>query len=155
MPLSYAVQRSLPISILRSTFKLSRDRKQTPSCLGRVGKREGPKLEDPFVYQIAQRTAQDHLSDAYPSFEQDWFLALEIQTPWSVPRLSCPVRCWHGLDDPIVPVGAVMWMQRQCKQTVLFAVQGATHNTHLDVALVQTLFQDIQQEAKTLGLTCA
>lgn len=65
-------------------------------------------------------------------------MALEAQKPmgYNHKLLKCSIKCWHGMDDSITPLGAAMWMQREMDHFLLFAVEGATHNIHLDFAIV-------------------
>lgn len=95
--------------------------------------------------EILERLGSDHLGDSYPAYELDWLLALEIQKPlgYNHKSIKAPVKCWHGMDDSITPLGASMWMQREMDNFLLYAVEGATHNIHLDLAIVKALFADI------------
>jgi hypothetical protein len=44
-----------------------------------------------------------------------------------------------------------MWTQREMQAFLLFAVEGATHNIHLDFAIVRALFADLCAEDVTLN----
>ena len=50
------------------------------------------------------------------------------------------------MDDSITPLGAAMWMQREMDSFLLYAVEGATHNIHLDLPIVKAMFADICAE---------
>jgi hypothetical protein len=81
-------------------------------------------------------------------YELDWLLALETTKPlgYNHRDLDCSIKCWHGMDDSITPLGAAMWMQREMNHFLLFAVEGATHNIHLDFAIVKAVFADIKAD---------
>eukprot|EP00842_Homolaphlyctis_polyrhiza_P000313 jgi/Hompol1/1282/HPOL_001159-RA len=159
MPTTYALQRSLPRSMLRSMYSLSYSGAVSsisaapiPTQMGKIGSREQLNSQDLLVHAILERTDLDHRNDAYKAFELDWLLALEIGKPFGFDhrKLDCSVKCWHGMDDSVSPLGAAMWMQREMKHFLLYAVEGATHNILLDFAIVRALFADIAKEAATV-----
>lgn len=98
--------------------------------------------------EILERLGDDHLGDSYAAYELDWLLALEVQKPlgYNHRSIKVPIKCWHGMDDSITPLGAAMWMQREMDSFLLYAVEGATHNIHLDLAIVKAMFADICAE---------
>lgn len=163
MPTSYALQRSLPTRLIRSTLSLGAsslvaNMSETIPCqMGVIGYRERDTTTDQYVYEILDRVGQDARSDAYKAYELDWLLALEVKKPFGFDhrRISCAIRCWHGMDDNISPLGAAMWMQREMKNFLLYAVEGATHNIYLDFSIMKAVFADIQQEAIQLGYIAA
>lgn len=81
-------------------------------------------------------------------YELDWLLALETTKPlgYNHKNLDCSIKCWHGMEDTITPLGAAMWMQREMDHFLLFAVEGATHNINLDFAIVKAVFVDIKAD---------
>jgi hypothetical protein len=105
-------------------------------------------MDDYCNREILERLGADHLGDSYAAYELDWLLALEVQKPlgYNHRSLRVPIKCWHGMDDTITPLGAAMWMQREMDSFLLFAVEGATHNIHLDLAIVKAVFADICAE---------
>ncbi|KAH9274831.1 hypothetical protein BASA83_002540 [Batrachochytrium salamandrivorans] len=157
MPVSYALQRSLPTRMLRGVYSMGystammnlSSSSTVPSQMGAIGSREAINTRDRFVHQVLERVNEDHIGDAYKAFEIDWLLALEINKPFGFDHrtLQCAVKCWHGMDDTVSPLGAAMWMQREMKQFLLYAVEGATHNILLDFAIVRAIFADISKEA--------
>jgi hypothetical protein len=56
------------------------------------------------------------------------------------------------MDDTMVPLGAAMWLQREMKKFLLFAVEGATHNILLDMSIMRAVFTDIVKEATDVRL---
>ncbi|EGF82417.1 hypothetical protein BATDEDRAFT_31346, partial [Batrachochytrium dendrobatidis JAM81] len=87
MPVSYAIQRSLPTRMLRGVYSLSTNSslsstRQIPTQMGAIGSRELINTRDRFVHQVLERVAEDHATDAYKAFELDWLLALEINKPF-------------------------------------------------------------------------
>ena len=99
----------------------------------------------------------DHLGDGFAAFELDWLLALEVSKKLGYKHrsLKCAIKCWHGMDDSITPLGSAMWMQREMDHFLLYAVEGATHNIHLDFSITKALFADICAEvmaSKTAAL---
>ncbi|KAL2912786.1 hypothetical protein HK105_207673 [Polyrhizophydium stewartii] len=163
MPVSYALQRSLPTRMLRGMYSIgysstvtTMTTAQLPTQMGQIGVREQVNANDTFVYEVLKRVAQDHTNDAFKAFELDWLLALEINKKFGFDHrsLQCSIKCWHGMDDTVAPLGAAMWMQREMKHFLLYAVEGATHNILLDFAIVKAIFSDIAKEG-TLVLTPA
>jgi pimeloyl-ACP methyl ester carboxylesterase len=155
MPTSYALQRSLPTKMFRALTSFSQNPtvsslayQLVPCQMGAIGNRESNSIHDPFVREVLDRVSADHLGDSYPAYELDWLLALEVQKPlgYNHKSLKCSIKCWHGMDDSITPLGAAMWMQREMDHFLLFAVEGGTHNIHLDFAIVKALFADIKAE---------
>lgn len=130
MPVSYAVQRSLPTSALRRVFSASKITSTampyTPTQMGQIGFREKDFARDIHHHEILEQIHQEVTCDNYKSFEIDWLLALEKRKPFPFNHraLSCKIRCWHGMDDDVSPIGAAMWMQREMKEFLLFAVEG-------------------------------
>ena len=56
------------------------------------------------------------------------------------------------MDDTVVPLGTAMWIQREMKKFLLFAVEGATHNILLDMSIIKAVFLDIVKEAHDIRL---
>ncbi|KAJ3305343.1 hypothetical protein HDV03_001636 [Kappamyces sp. JEL0829] len=155
MPTSYALQRSLPTKFLRAWKGMSQNAtvaslnyQVVPTQMGTIGNREKEVCNDPFAREILERMGADHLGDGFPSFELDWLLALEVQKPlgYNHKSIKASIKCWHGMDDSITPLGAAMWMQREMDHFLLYAVEGGTHNIHLDFAITKALFADICAE---------
>ncbi|KAJ1327131.1 hypothetical protein BSLG_010478 [Batrachochytrium salamandrivorans] len=129
MPVSYALQRSLPTRMLRGVYSMGystammnlSSSSTVPSQMGAIGSREAINTRDRFVHQVLERVNEDHIGDAYKAFEIDWLLALEINKPHV-----------DATGDEAV---------------LLYAVEGATHNILLDFAIVRAIFADISKEA--------
>jgi hypothetical protein len=90
----------------------------------------------------------------YKAYEADWLLSLEITKKIGIAytETDVAIKCWHGMDDTMVPLGAAMWMQREMKRFLLFAVEGATHNILLDMSIMRAVFMDIVKEATEVRL---
>ncbi len=155
MPSSYALQRSLPTKFFRAITSFTQNPTVTslayqivPMQMGSIGNREKTCIHDPFSKEVLDRMNTDHLGDAFKAYEHDWLLALEVQKEFgfSHKSLKCAVKCWHGMDDSITPLGAAMWMQREMDHFLLYAVEGATHNIHLDFSIAKAVFTDIAAE---------
>ncbi|KAI8927843.1 hypothetical protein BC831DRAFT_394262, partial [Entophlyctis helioformis] len=89
MPVSYALQRSMPTGMLRRIYSAnysnvasSLNAKTVPGQMGVIGIREQINANDAFVHEVLDRVAEDYTGDAYKSFELDWLLALEISKPF-------------------------------------------------------------------------
>ncbi|KAJ3255333.1 hypothetical protein HK103_006356 [Boothiomyces macroporosus] len=156
MPSSYALQRSLPTSALRTLTSISQSSwlasltsTSVPCQMGAIGAREKDILNDGYSKRILEKCKLEHDGDSYKAYELDWLLALEVQHKFSFDhrKLKCSVKCWHGMDDSITPLGAAMWMQREMDHFLLYAVEGATHNIHFDGAIVKAVFADICADA--------
>lgn len=155
MPVSYALQRSVPTGVLRRFIKYftraSGALTFMPTQMGSVGYREKLIGQDVHVREILDCMQDEVSTEDYAAYELDWMVALEIRHPFAFSHraLKCAVKCWHGMDDDVCPLGVAMWMQREMSQFLLFAVEGATHNIHLDFSIVKALFADICAEAMT------
>lgn len=158
MPKTYAIQRSLPTKFVRALTSFGQSPnftsltyQQVPCQMGSIGYREGNVIHNRFHKEILERVGSDHLSESFKAYEHDWLLALEIQKPfpYSHRQLKCSIKCWHGMEDSITPLGAAMWMQREMDHFLLFAVEGASHNIHLDMAIVKAVFADVIAENLT------
>jgi hypothetical protein len=120
--------------------------------MGGVGCREEEFAGKIGSKEILECMQNEILTDDYAAYEMDWLLALEIRRPLNInhKQLNCKVRCWHGMSDDITPLGAAMWMQREMKNFLLYAVEGATHNIFMDFSIVRALLSDINEEVLTL-----
>jgi pimeloyl-ACP methyl ester carboxylesterase len=159
MPSSYAIQRSIPTRVFRAINSFasnptvaSLNYQLVPMQMGSIGAREQIVVHDPYVREILDRMNNEHLGDGFPAYELDWLLALEIKHKFDYNhrKLKCSIKCWHGMDDTIAPLGAAMWMQRETDHFLLYAVEGASHNIHLDFAIVKAVFADICAENMSL-----
>jgi pimeloyl-ACP methyl ester carboxylesterase len=155
MPSSYAIQRSLPTKFFRALTSFSQSPtvaslayQIVPMQMGKIGSREKGAVHDLYAKEVLDVMNADHQGDAFKAYELDWLLALEVQKPlgFSHRSLKCAVKCWHGMEDSITPLGAAMWMQREMDHFLLYAVEGATHNIHLDFAIAKAVFADISAE---------
>jgi pimeloyl-ACP methyl ester carboxylesterase len=155
MPSSYAVQRSLPTKFFRALTSLAQSPTVTslayqsvPMQMGKIGSREKVVIHDLYSKEILDVMNADYLAEGFKSYELDWMLALEVQKPMGFTHRSikCAIKCWHGMEDSITPLGAAMWMQREMDHFLLYAVEGATHNIHLDFAIAKAVFTDIAAE---------
>jgi pimeloyl-ACP methyl ester carboxylesterase len=155
MPSSYALQRSMPTKVFRAITSLTQSPtvaslsyQIAPMQMGKIGSREKGAVHDLYAKEVLDVMNADHLGDAFKAYELDWLLALEVQKPLGFNHrgLKCAVKCWHGMDDSITPLGAAMWMQREMDHFLLYAVEGATHNIHLDFAIAKAVFTDIAAE---------
>jgi pimeloyl-ACP methyl ester carboxylesterase len=155
MPSSYALQRSMPTKVFRAITSFTQSPtvaslsyQIAPMQMGKIGSREKGAVHDLYAKEVLDVMNADHLGDAFKAYELDWLLALEVQKPlgFNHRSLKCAVKCWHGMDDSITPLGAAMWMQREMDHFLLYAVEGATHNIHLDFAIAKAVFADIAAE---------
>jgi pimeloyl-ACP methyl ester carboxylesterase len=159
MPTSYAITRSLPTSIARAWYSVSLAAQSTPFShgnswqLGPMSLREESTLES-FASTL-EKIGIENASSDYKACESDWLLSLEITKKMNIPfnNIDVPIRCWHGMDDTIIPLGSVMWIQREMKRFLLFAVEGATHNIHMDMSIIRAVFSDIVKEATDIRLS--
>ena len=107
------------------------------------------------VRSILDRMGQENAGSDYKACEVDWLLSLEITKPMNLNYrdMNVAIKCWHGMDDSFVPLGTAMWMQREMKQFLLYAVEGATHNILLDMSIIRAVFTDIIKEATEVRLS--
>jgi pimeloyl-ACP methyl ester carboxylesterase len=155
MPSSYAFARSLPTSMVRGMLSLSSMTNSMPLGfnnwnhwqMGCIGERE--EDQSVLTMEALARMGQENSSSDYKACEADWLLSMEITRPMNInyKSIDVAVRCWHGMDDNVVPLGTAMWMQREMKRFLLFAVEGATHNILLDMGIMRAVFSDIVKEA--------
>ena len=159
MPSSYALTRSLPTSMVRAWYSLSLAAQASPFSLGnswQLGLLSAREEETASIHPSAlEKIGIENASSDYKACESDWLLSLEMTHKMEIPfsSIDVPVRCWHGMDDNIVPLGSVMWLQREMKKFLLFAVEGATHNIHLDMSILKAVFSDIVKEATDIRLS--
>ena len=155
MPTAYSIQRSMPTNLLRALTSVSQSPTLTsltyqtvPCQMGVIGSRERTIIHDSFAKEVLDRLGSNHLNDDFKAYELDWLLALEIKKPFGFSHngMKCSVKCWHGMEDSISPLGAAMWMQREMDHFLLYAVEGATHNINLDMSIVKAVFSDICAE---------
>lgn len=84
--------------------------------MGSIGLREQNATHNLYTKEILD-TVHGEVGDEYKSYELDWMLALELRhaLPYNHRTLECRIRCWHGMDDDICPLGTVELTQvRQC-----------------------------------------
>ena len=155
MPTSYSIQRSMPTSFLRALTSVSQSPTLTsltyqtvPCQMGVIGSRERSIIHNSFSKEVLDRLGSTFLNDDFKAYELDWLLALEIKKPFGFTHngMKCNIKCWHGMEDSISPLGAAMWMQREMDHFLLYAVEGATHNINLDMSIVKAVFSDICAE---------
>ncbi|KAI8910142.1 Alpha/Beta hydrolase protein [Gorgonomyces haynaldii] len=156
MPTTYAIQRSMPTGMIRRMMALSSSASQMvksmPTIMGTIGFRERECANELHAKEILECMHEEVYGDDYNAYELDWLLALEIrkQFPYNHRTVKAPVKCWHGMDDDVAPLGAAMWLQREMNQFLLYAVEGATHNILLDFAIVRAVLADVSAEHMVL-----
>lgn len=111
MPISYALQRSMPTGMLRRLYKASTAASNaiqfTPTQMGTIGTRELESSKETRVSQILETIHDEVIQEDYKAYELDWLLALEIrkQLPYNHKGMDVKIRCWHGMDDDVSPLG--------------------------------------------------
>lgn len=150
MPKSYSLTRSLPTKIVRtykSIFSFHASMfPGSPAQTGYVGPREQAWLSLPLMQEVLYRIADDNLGSGYPAYEVDWLLAIENIKPMNVSYKDVPIdiKIWHGMDDKLVPLGAVMWLQKEIPGLVLNVVRDSSHNIALDLDAMNMIFDDVK-----------
>jgi hypothetical protein len=109
--MSYALQRSLPTGVLRRIYKASSAASNsitfTPTQMGTIGSRELESAKETYIRQILETMHDEVSNEDYKAYEMDWMLALEVRKPlpYNHRSLEVKVRCWHGMDDDVAPLG--------------------------------------------------
>jgi pimeloyl-ACP methyl ester carboxylesterase len=154
MPSTYAVRRSLPVSMVRNMRALaSVNASLFPGSswqIGSVSAREAEYLTVPLIRHVLSILAQDDADMGYVAYEVDWLLALEMTRPMGrdVRTFTAPILCWHGVDDAVIPLGSVLWAQREMPAFKVNAIAKGKHNLLLDLDVMALVFDDVMQEVR-------
>ncbi|RKO86744.1 hypothetical protein BDK51DRAFT_32534 [Blyttiomyces helicus] len=144
MPTSYAITRSLPTGLVSVAHSISASL-SSPVSFGHLSPREALTVQDPFSRAILRHVGKDNRGPlGYDACELDRMLTMEIARPmgfqyWEV---DYPVRCWHGVEDEIVPVGTALWLQTRCRDFRVAVVPEGSHNLTLDLDVIRAVFED-------------